>query len=114
MLHYPILGTLRRTLEGVEIGRRQAVGEPRARGDEHAIEVGGRDPGRLQAALDLEDERGLAKAPGRLEQDVLPIAQFPLQHLHVGLAIGEGIAGDDATEAEGIGDRFYATWHYAG
>ena len=62
MLYDPVLGTLRRILEGIEIGRGEAVGEPGSRWDQHAIEVGDRDAARLQMPLHLEDERGLTEA----------------------------------------------------
>ncbi len=56
VLHDPILSALRGTLEGIQIGRGQAVGESGSRGDQHAIEVGDGDAGRLQLPLYLEDE----------------------------------------------------------
>ena len=102
MLDHPFFGALRRRPEGVEICRGEPIGEPGARGNEHAIEVGDRDAIRLQPSSHLEDQRGLAEAARRLDQDVLPIAQLALQDENVGFSIGERIAGDDPAEAKRV------------
>ena len=102
MLNHPFLGTLRRRPKGVEVGGGEPIGEPSARGDQHAVEVGDRDAIRLQPPSHLEDQRGLAEAARRLDQDVLPIAQLALQDENVGFSIGERIAGDDPAEAKRV------------
>src|SRR5439155_4474238 len=114
MLHDPVLGALGGTAKRVEIRRRQSVGEPSPRGDQHAIQVGDRNAGGLQATFHFQDQRGLAEAAGRLDQDVLAAAELPLQDQQIGLAVGNRVTGHDPAEAKGVGRRrFYAGWHYA-
>jgi hypothetical protein len=89
-------------------GARELLGQLGHRRRRHEVHRGDEHAPALQLLRHAPDQRGLAVAPGREDDDVLAVGHVGLELGDLALAVGEGLVERERAEAERIGRRVHA------